>query len=201
MRMRSGNTAVGGAGKGIAARWAAVIVLSAVVAVLGVDLLWHDDERMTSAPTATRPTGPSASRAAVPAETVTNSRTATIRRLEEIFEIQDRAFRERDETRLRSIFAPDCPCLAAGTDRIRRLREDGLRWVGYRSRISSAVATRTDARTWTVSAIVSAAPTRVETDSRALLRLIPPGRLRWTFVLTQPPDGGPLLLLDAEAAP
>lgn len=182
-----------------AARWAAVMLLSAAVALLGVDLLWHEDERITSAPTATRPTEPGHSKAAVPAETVTNSRDA-VRRLEEIFKIQDRAFRERDETLLRSIFAPDCPCLAAGTDRIRTLREDGLRWVGYRSRISGAVATRTEPRTWTVSAIVSAAPTRVETDSRELLRLIPPGRLRWTFTLIQPPDGGPLLLLDAEAA-
>jgi len=184
---------------GVAARWAAVIVLSAVAAVLAVDLLSHGDERIAGGPTATRPTESSASKAAVSAEAVTNSRTA-IRRLEEIFNIHDRAFRERDETLLRSVFAPDCPCLAAGTDRIRALREDELRWVGYRSRISGAIATRTDARTWTVSAIVSAAPTRVETDSRELLRIIPPGRLRWIFVLTQPPGGGPLLLLDAEAA-
>ena len=200
MRRWSTSRALRGTGKAVAARWAAVIVLSAVAAVITVDLLSHGGERITSAPTATRPPEPSSSKAAVSAGSVTNSR-AVVRRLEEIFKIQDRAFRARDETLLRSVFAPDCPCLAAGTDRIRTLREDGLRWVGYRSRLSGATATRTDARTWTVSAIVSAGPTRVETDSRELLRLIPPGRLRWTFVLTQPPDGGPLLLLDAEAAP
>jgi hypothetical protein len=200
MRRRSDGTAVGGAVRGTVARWAAVIVLSAVVALLAVDLLRHDDERIAAAPTRTHSAESSPPKAAVPAETAINSRTA-VRRLEEIFEIQDRAFRERDETLLRSIFAPDCPCFAAGTYRIRTLRADVLRWVGYRSRVSGAVATRTDARTWSVNATVRAAPTRVETDSRELLRLIPPERLRWTFVLTEPPDGGPLLLLDAEAAP
>lgn len=200
MRRRSGSTAVGGAAWATVARWAAVMVLSVVAALLGVNLLWHDDERITSAPTATHSPEASSPKSVVPAETATNPRSA-VRRLEEIFEIQDRAFRERDETLLRSIFSPHCACFAAGTDRIRTLRADQLRWVGYRSRISGAAATRTDARTWTVSATVSAARTRVETDSHELLRLIPPGRLRWTFVLTEPTDGGPLLLLDAEAAP
>jgi hypothetical protein len=67
--------------------------------------------------------------------------------------------------------------------------------------VSGAEVLRSDNRTWTVSAIVSAAKTRVETDAHEPLRIIPAGTHRWTFVLTQPPGGGPLLLLDAEAGP
>jgi hypothetical protein len=201
----SKRRAVGLRGYGSAGRWLAVMVLSAVAGTLGVLLLVDDDDRLSK-----RDDQMTIGQLARPEKSTvdlqpTNSAysatnpVAVVERLEEIFEIQDRAFRDRDERLLRTVFATDCPCLAAGLDRIRALRGDGLRWVGYRSRVSEARAVRTDARTWTVTAVVSAARTRVETESHEVLRLIPAGSLRWSFVLTQPPGDGPLLLSDAEA--
>jgi hypothetical protein len=176
-----------------------VILLSGIAAALSVFLLSESDDEMPIGGTAGRPNASRLPASTISAESVMNF-DAVSGRLVEVFEIQDRAFRERDDALLRSVFAADCPCLAAGQDRIRKLREDGLRWVGYRSRVSDVRAIRRDGRTWTLSAVVSATRTRVETESHEVLRLLPAGSLRWIFVLTQPPAGGPPLLSDAEVA-
>jgi hypothetical protein len=190
-----------------AGQWVAVVALSAVAALLGALLLSNGDDhpsksdgQMTIGKLADPEKSIGALRPTDPAYSATNP-DAVVERLEEIFEIQDRAFRDRDERILHSVFAADCRCLAAGQERIRALRGDELRWVGYRSRVSDAHAVRMDVRTWTVTAVVSASRTRVETESHEVLRLIPAGRLRWSFVLTQPPGDGPLLLSDAEVVP
>lgn len=198
----------------VPARWCAVALLAAIAAVLGARLLSIGEGEFLAGSVAvpaapspaqsasgrTTPAG-AAGRAISPGGSGAVDARAATKRLVEIFATQDRAFRDRDGALLRSVFAPDCPCLRAGLERVGQLRRDRLRWVGYRSRVSDVRARPTAAGSWTVRAVVRGSRTRVETESRELLRIIPPARLRWTFVLTEPPGGGPLLLSEAEAAP
>jgi hypothetical protein len=183
-------------------RWSAVAVLTATATLFGTILFLNSDDSAVSGPVT--PPLPSAgsppeSTAISPARS--EEKRAVSARVSEIFALQDRAMSTRDEKLLRAVFATDCPCLRAGRERIRQLRADGLRWVGYRSRVSVARVERASDGTWSVTAVVSGARTRVETDERELLRIIPAATSKWTFVLTEPRGGGPLLLRTAAAWP
>jgi hypothetical protein len=183
-------------------RWSAVAALTVLATVLGAFLLVNDDDGGT--PRAGEPapvSSESTPTTALISPDDVDERQAVAARVTEIFALQDRAFRNRDESLLGAIFAADCPCLRAGRERIRQLRADRLRWVGYRSRVSIGRVERTADRAWSVTAVLSGARTRVETDERELLRILPAGRGRWTFILTQPTGDGPLLLRSAKAAP
>jgi hypothetical protein len=118
-------------------------------------------------------------------------------RLHEILGVHDAALLRRDEALLDSVFAPDCPCLEATRQRIRGLRANGLVWSDYRSTVSDTEVQGPRGDTWTVTAVLTGSPTRVETAARDLVRILPAERRRWAFHL-RPAGGGRLLLTGAE---
>jgi hypothetical protein len=202
MRKPSAGRYTGSLSWALVGRWSAVAVLTVVAIMLSAFLLGNGDERGVSGAGGLPRAFPApASSSAAGAPDRGDDPEAVAERLKEIFALQDRAFRNRDEKLLGAVFADDCPCLRAARERIRKLRADRLRWVGYRSRVTVARVERSPSGTWSVTAAVSGSRTRVETDEHELLRIIPAAKSNWTFVLSQPAGGGPMLLQAAEASP
>ena len=126
-----------------------------------------------------------------PATTPTPSMPATPReevvaRLRQILRIRGEAIERRDPPLLESIYTADCPCLEGDADLIRRLRRDRLLWRGVSLSLQVERVDRVSDRLWTVSAVVTARPFRIEKESGEVVRQVSQGRELSRFALTRP---------------
>lgn len=136
----------------------------------------------TSAPTTTR---------------ATSQRDEVIVRLQQIIDVRERAFRERNARLFDEVYSSDCPCLEAGRDAIAALRREKVQWKGRATSLEVINAQRINDRLWEAVAIFRSDPFRIETESGILVREVPAERLRYRFLLVRTSRENPWRLGDA----
>jgi hypothetical protein len=139
------------------------------------------------------PTAPSPSTlltTTAPSVTTTpDSRSAVVARLQEILEVRERAFRERNEDLFDDVYTSDCSCLRAGRTAIAALKKEGVRWQGRSTSIEVQSAKSIDSKLWEVVALFISDSFRIETEEGALVRQAPAERIRYRFLLVRSSDG------------
>jgi hypothetical protein len=109
---------------------------------------------------------------APPTTTKVDPRNEIVARLRQILRVRDKAYRQREEGILKTIYTSDCPCLAGDGNAIKQLRKDGATWVGASTSIRVEELERVTERLWIVTAIFDASPFRIEAETGHLIRSI-----------------------------
>jgi hypothetical protein len=140
------------------------------------------------------PTSPSTSTlfltTTAPSVTTTpDLRSAVVARLQEILEVRERAFRERNEDLFDDVYTSDCSCLRAGRSAIAALKKERVRWQGRSTSIEVQSAKSIDPKLWEVVALFISDSFRIETEEGALVRQAPAERIRYRFLLVRSSDG------------
>jgi hypothetical protein len=123
------------------------------------------------------------------ASTTPDSRTAVIARLQEILEVREQAFRERDEDLFDDVYTSDCSCLRAGRSAIAALKKERIRWQGRSTSIEVQSARSINTKLWEVVALFISDSFRIETEEGTLVRQAPAERIRYRFLLVRSSDG------------
>ena len=118
-----------------------------------------------------------------------DSRTAVVARLQEILEVREQAFRERNEGLFDDVYTSDCSCLRAGRSAIAALKKEGVRGQGRSTSIEVLSAKSINSRLWEVVALFISDSFRIETEEGALVRQAPAERIRYHFLLVRSSDG------------
>jgi hypothetical protein len=121
--------------------------------------------------------------------TIPDSRSAVVARLQEILEVRERAFRERNEDLFDDVYTSDCSCLRAGRSAIAALKKERVRWQGRSTSIEVQSAKSIDNKLWEVVALFISDSFRIETEEGALVRQAPAERIRYRFLLVRSSDG------------
>jgi hypothetical protein len=121
--------------------------------------------------------------------TAPDSRPAVVARLQEILEVREQAFRERNEGLFDDVYTSDCSCLRAGRSAIAALKKEGVRWQGRSTSIAVQSAKSINNRLWEVVALFISDSFRIETEEGALVRQAPAERIRYRFLLVRSSDG------------
>jgi hypothetical protein len=125
------------------------------------------------------------------ASTIPDSRTAVIARLQEILEVREQAFRERDEDLFDDVYTSDCSCLRAGRSAIAALKKERVRWQGRSTSIEVQSAKSINTKLWEVVALFISDSFRIETEEGTLVRQAPAERIRYRFLLVRSSDEDP----------
>src|SRR4029453_11267418 len=100
-------------------------LISLVIVGLAFFVTARDDERSaTSGSDSSAPVTTTASTATA----VPNAKNEVVMRLQEILQIRERAFTERDASLFDDIYTSTCPCLRAGRGAIAALKKEKVRW-------------------------------------------------------------------------
>jgi len=162
-----------------------LLIATAAIAMVGVlalgFLLLRDEGIPASTPTLPAEPGTSAAPA-----TTADPRSEIVARLQQILRVRGRAIETRNPRLLESIYTVDCPCLQGDSDLIRQLRRDHLIWRGVRVSLQIEGVEPVNDRLWTVNALVTASPFRIEKESGEVVREMPRGRELSRFALTRP---------------
>jgi hypothetical protein len=122
--------------------------------------------------------------------TTSDSRTAVVARLQEILEVREQAFRERDEDLFDDVYTSDCSCLRAGRSAIAALKKERVRWQGRSTSIEVHSARSINDKLWEVVALFISDSFRIETEEGTLVRQAPAERIRYRFLLVRSSDEG-----------
>jgi hypothetical protein len=134
---------------------------------------------------------PEASAPSTTASTTTTSpgaRSEVILRLQEILQIREQAFRERDATLFEDVYTSDCTCLGAGRVAIAALKRENVLWQNREISIEVQSAKELSNGLWEVVAIFISNPFRIETEEGELVREAPAERIRYRFLLVRTAD-------------
>jgi hypothetical protein len=172
---------------------AAGLVTTLLVGLVLTVLVTREDGR------ATRSTVAPSSSAALPTTTSLDTRTELSRRLTEILEIRDKAFRDRDIQRLNDIYTVDCPCLEGDGNAIKELLENDYHIVGGATSIRLRRITKASEQLWLIIADFQSEPLRIEAEGGRLIREEPAGSELFQFVLSRPKGSSEWLLGRATA--
>lgn len=172
---------------------AAGLVTILLVGLVLTVLVTREDGRATGSTVA-----PSSS-AALPTTTSLDTRTELSRRLTEILEIRDKAFRDRDIQLLNDIYTVDCPCLEGDGNAIEELVENDYHIVGGATSIRLRRTTRASERLWLIIADFQSEPLRIEAEDGRLIREEPAGSELFQFALSRPKGSSEWLLGRATA--
>jgi hypothetical protein len=151
------------------------LVLSIAVFVVSLDTEPATTPSSNTLPPATAPRG-----TAVP-----DSRGAVVARLQEILEVREQAFKERDASLFDEVYTSDCSCLRAGRDAIAALKKENVLWQGRSISIEVQSAKSVGPMLWEVVAIFVSEAFRIETEEGALVRQAPAERIRYRFLLVR----------------
>jgi hypothetical protein len=121
--------------------------------------------------------------------TTPDSRTVVVARLQEILEVREQAFRERNEDLFDDVYTSDCSCLRAGRSAIAALKKERVRWQGRSTSIEVQSARSINSKLWEVVALFVSGSFRIETEEGALVRQAPAERIRYRFLLVRSSDG------------
>jgi hypothetical protein len=123
--------------------------------------------------------------------TTLDSRNAVVARLQEILEVREQAFRERDEDLFEEVYTSDCSCLRAGRSAIAALKKERVRWQSRSISIEVQSANSINNRLWEVVALFISDSFRIETEEGTLVRQAPAERIRYRFLLVRSSDEDP----------
>jgi hypothetical protein len=123
-----------------------------------------------------------------PTTTTIDAETEVVARLREILRVRDRALLNRDSSLLDDIYTVDCNCLKDGRTAIQQLRQEKVVWKGLSTRLAVQQVERVNDRLWAITGVISTAAVRIEGESGALVRVIPPERNQLRFALAKPLD-------------
>ena len=158
-------------------------LITAVIVGLVLLVIARDDDD------AARPQGTSAPATTAPTQaTIPDERNEVILRLQEILQVREQAFKERDATLFEDVYASDCACLEAGRVAIAALKRDNVLWQNREIAIDVQSAEELSNRLWEVVAIFTSAPFRIETEEGELVREAPAERIRYRFLLVRTSD-------------
>jgi hypothetical protein len=138
---------------------------------------------------AATPSGTSAPAATASTEATTpDARSEVILRLQEILQVREQAFRERDAALFEDVYTSDCACLEAGRTAIAALKRENVLWRNREISIEVQSAKELSNRLWEVVAIFISDPFRIETEEGELVRVAPAERIRYRFLLVRTSD-------------
>jgi hypothetical protein len=172
---------------------AAGLVTILLVGLVLTVLVTREDGRSTGSTVA------SASSAALPTTTSLDTRTEVSRRLTEILEIRDKAFRDRDSELLNDIYTVDCPCLEGDGNAIKDLLDNDYHIVGGATSIRLRRISKASEQLWLIIADFQSEPLRIEAADGRLIREEPAGSELFQFALSRPKGSGEWLLGRATA--
>jgi hypothetical protein len=132
----------------------------------------------TSVPATTAPTK----------TTSPDARSEVILRLQEILQVREQAFRERDASLFEDVYTSDCACLKAGRVAIAALKRENVLWQDREISIEVQSAKELSNRLWEVVAVLISDPFRIETEQGELVREAPAERIRYRFLLVRTSD-------------
>ena len=166
-------------GRLLAVLFTLVVASSAVIALL----FSQAGNKSSSFPS--EQTGNDATSATSTATTIT-TQTEITSRLREILQVRDRALLARNAGLLTSIYTIDCECLEDGRALINQLQKEKIFWRGVRTEVAVTSTEEVNDRLWIVVATVRTPSVRIETESRRLVRIVPPEQNRVRFALAKP---------------
>jgi hypothetical protein len=154
--------------------------------IIGITLfvaLRKSDEAIspTSSPLYSTTTAPSGT-------TTSDSKSVVIARLQEILEVREQAFKERDEDLFDDVYTSDCSCLRAGRSAIAALKREKVRWQGRSISIEVQSTKSINNKLWEVVALFISDSFRIETEEGTLVRQAPAERIRYRFLLVRSSD-------------
>jgi hypothetical protein len=117
-----------------------------------------------------------------------DARSEVILRLQEILQVREQAFRERDATLFEDVYTSDCGCLKAGRVAIAALKRENVLWQNRAIAIEVQSAKKLSNRLWEVVAIFVSDSFRIETEEGELVREAPAERIRYRFLLVRTSD-------------
>jgi hypothetical protein len=163
-------------------------LISLVIVGLALFVTARDDER--SATSGSDSSAPATTTAST-ATTVPNAKNEVVMRLQEILQIRERAFTERDASLFDDIYTTTCPCLRAGRGAIAALKKEKVRWRDRSISIEVQFVKSVNNKLWEVVALFISDSFRIETEEGALVRQAPAERLRYRFLLVRISDSDP----------
>jgi len=117
-----------------------------------------------------------------------DSRSEVILRLQEILQVREQAFRERDASLFEDVYTSDCACLKAGRVAIAALKRENVLWQKREISIEIQSAKELSNKLWEVVAVFISDPFRIETEEGELVREAPAERIRYRFLLVRTSD-------------
>lgn len=114
-------------------------------------------------------------------------------RLGEIFQARERAYAQRDETVLDTIYTADCTCLRSGRAAIARLLADHVVWRGRSVSLRVERLSRVDDSLWIALVVLRRGVFRIEREDGALISAVRAVRQRYRFALVRVGGGAWLL--------
>ena len=117
-----------------------------------------------------------------------DSRSEVILRLQEILQVREQAFRERDASLFEDVYTSDCACLKAGRVAIAALKRENVLWQKREISIEIQSAKELSNKLWEVVAVFISDPFRIETEEGELIREAPAERIRYRFLLVRTSD-------------
>jgi hypothetical protein len=161
----------------------AALVGSMIVAI-ALLVVTRDDEDVATSTSGTSPPVTTASSAT----STPDSRDEVVARLQEILQIREQAFQERDATLFDRVYTNDCPCLRAGRNAIAALKKEKVRWQDRSISIDVRSARSINNKLWEVVALFTSDAFRIETEDGRLIREAPAERIRYRFLLVRTSD-------------
>ena len=157
-------------------------LIALLIVGVAMSVLARDDELAATSPSATsRPVT-----TAAPSPTKDpNAKSEIITHLQEILQVREQAFRERDASLFHEVYASTCPCVRAGRDAIAALKKENIRWRDRSISIKVQSAKSISNNLWEVVTLFSAESFRIETEEGMLVRQAPAERLRYRFLLVR----------------
>jgi hypothetical protein len=119
------------------------------------------------------------------ATTASDSRGEVVARLNEILQIREQAFRQRDASLFDGVYTNDCSCLRAGRNAIAALKKEKVRWQDRSISLEVQSARNLNNRLWEIVALFISDAFRIETEDGRLVREAPAERIRYRFLLVR----------------
>jgi hypothetical protein len=155
-------------------------LIALVVAGLVLLVIVREDRDAATPPGTAAPTTTASTETTSP-----DARSEVIMRLQEILQVRERAFRERDVSLFEDVYTSDCACLKAGRVAIAALRRENVLWQDREISIEVKSAKEVSNGLWEVVAIFISNPFRIETEEGKLVREAPAERIRYRFLLVR----------------
>jgi hypothetical protein len=159
-------------------------VIAIAITVAAGFVVARGDKVTTTAPSVSSPQ-PSSAATTRPTSSTKAEVTA---RLQEILEIREKAFAERDASLFDDVYTSDCSCLEAGRAAIAALERENVLWRNRSTSIDVQSAREVNNRLWEVVAVFVSDAFRIETEQGQLVRVAPPERIRYRFLLVRSSD-------------
>jgi hypothetical protein len=122
----------------------------------------------------------------VPSSTASpDPESVVVARLQEIIQIREQAFRERNADLFDEVYTSDCSCLKAGREAIAALKKENIRWRNRSVSVDVQSVTSINDNLWEVVALFVSDAFRIETENGSLVREAPGERLRYRFLLVR----------------